>query len=51
MDKDLVLRYIGELSLNNYSLLRELQSKDEEIARLRAMLEKLSGSERIGNIN
>lgn len=46
MDKEMVLKYIGELSLNNYALTRELQVKDEEIAKLRILVEKLSGEGR-----
>lgn len=51
MDKDTVLKHIGELSLNNYSLLKEIQLRDEEIAKLRALVEKLSGADRTGIIN
>jgi hypothetical protein len=42
-NKEDVLKHIGELSLNNFSLLREIELKDQEIAKLRAMVEKLSG--------
>ena len=42
-DRETVIKLIGELSLTNYILTREVQAKDEEIAKLRAMLEKISG--------
>ena len=46
MDQDVVLKFIGELSLNVYMLKRELAHKDEEIAKLRATVEKLSSGAR-----
>lgn len=50
-NKDEVLKHIGELSLNNFSLIKEIELRDQEIAKLRAMVEKLSGQDRAGMVN
>lgn len=44
-DKEIILKFIGELSLNNFMLSREVELKDVEISKLRQVVEKLSNEQ------
>ncbi len=43
MEKEIVLRIIGELYLNNYVLSRRDEVQREEIAQLKTLVEQLDG--------
>jgi hypothetical protein len=42
MDKDKVLQHIGELSLTIFTLKGEIEARDQEISKLRNLVENLT---------
>jgi hypothetical protein len=45
MDRDKVLQHIGELSLMVFNLNKEIEARDQEISKLRILIEKLSSKD------